>query len=111
MYNECPLAGSADCQDDSTAEAVGCEVVSVAGRVGSCYTVRLSGPDSTSGTVEHTGDGIFKAEYLGPAAGEYELEVRAGTKYNMLNMTLETIQFISNHSVTRLEQTPAELAT
>lgn len=79
MYDECPLAGSADCQDNPTTDAVGCEVVSVAGRVGACYTARLSGPESTSGTVEHTGDGIFKAEYLGPAAGEYELEVSAGT--------------------------------
>lgn len=80
VYDECPVAGSADCQDSSTTtEAVGCEVVSVAGRVGACYTARLSGPESTSGTVEHTGDGIFKAEYVGPAAGEYELEVRECT--------------------------------
>lgn len=79
VYDECPVAGSADCQVSSATAAVGCEVVSVAGRVGACYTARLSGPQSTSGTVEHTGDGLFKAEYVGPAAGEYELKVRTGT--------------------------------
>lgn len=78
VYDECPVAGSTDCDDNSATAAVGCEVVSVAGRVGACYTARLSGPQSTSGTVEHMGDGIFKAEYVGPSAGEYELEVRMG---------------------------------
>lgn len=81
VYDQCPSAGSADCMDNSTMEAVGCEVTSVAGRVGSSYAARLSGPESVSGTVEHTGDGIFAAHYVGPVAGEYELEVRPGRAY------------------------------
>lgn len=64
------MAGS-----NSTA-LVGCVVTSAAGRVGSSYAVRLSGPEAVSGTVEHSGDGLFTAEYTGPVAGEYELEVK-----------------------------------
>lgn len=76
VYDQCPSSGSADCLDNSTGTAVvGCVATSAAGRVGSSYAARLSGPDAVSGTVEHTGDGIFTAEYVGPVAGEYELEV------------------------------------
>lgn len=55
---------------------VGCEVTSAAGRIGSSYSAHLTGPDAVSGTVEHAGSGLFAAEYVGPVAGEYELEVR-----------------------------------
>lgn len=64
--------------ESSDPEAIGCVVASVAGRVGSSYAARLSGPESVSGTVEHNGDGVFSAEYIGPIAGAYELEVRLG---------------------------------
>lgn len=74
VYDECPAAGSTDCFE-STTEAVGCAVASVAGRVGSSYAARLEGPESVSGTVKHAGDGTFTAEYVGPIAGVYELQV------------------------------------
>ena len=54
---------------------MGCLVASAAGRVGSSYAARLSGPEAVSGIVEYTADGLFEAEYIGPVAGEYELEV------------------------------------
>lgn len=54
---------------------MGCLVTSAAGRVGSSYAARLSGPEAVSGVVEYTSDGLFEAEYIGPVAGDYELEV------------------------------------
>lgn len=76
VYDQCPSSGSVDCLDNANATAVvGCVVTSVAGRVGSSYAARLSGPEAVSGTVEHSGDGLFTAQYTGPIAGEYELEV------------------------------------
>lgn len=74
VYGECPTAGAKDCLDDSS-DAVGCAVASVAGRVGSSYAVQLEGPESVRGTIEYTGDGLFAAEYVAPAVGEYELQV------------------------------------
>ena len=56
-------------------DVIGCVVNSVAGRLGSSYIVRLSGPESQSGTTMHVGNGMFEAEYVGPVAGLYELEV------------------------------------
>lgn len=64
--------------DSSTLGILGCEVNSVAGRVGSSYSTRLSGPETVSGTVVYSGGGLFTAEYIGPIAGDYELEVRPG---------------------------------
>lgn len=75
VYDECPTAGSTDCLDNATA-AIGCSVASVAGRVGSSYAVRLEGPEFVSGTIDHSGDGIFAAEYVGPVAGVYDLQVK-----------------------------------
>lgn len=79
MYDECPSAGSTDCMD-SASSAVGCAVTAIAGRVGSSFAARLSGPESVTGTVEYMGDGMFTAEYVGPTAGVYELEVRGRFK-------------------------------
>lgn len=75
--DQCPSGGSADCATNP--EVVGCLTTSAAGRVGSSYAARLTGPETVSGTVEHTGAGLFAAEYVGPVAGEYELEVRNDT--------------------------------
>lgn len=74
VIDQCPSGGSADC--DTSSAVVGCLTTSVAGRIGSSYAARLTGPETVSGTVEHTGAGLFAAEYIGPVAGEYELEVR-----------------------------------
>lgn len=81
VYDECPTAGSTDCLGNST-EAIGCSLASVAGRVGSSYAVRLEGPESVSGTIDHSGDGIFAAEYVGPIAGVYELQVKLSIMTN-----------------------------
>lgn len=76
MYDQCPSSGSADCLDENTSNAeVSCFVTSAAGRVGSSYAARLSGPEAVSGVVEYTNNGLFEAEYIGPLAGDYELEV------------------------------------
>lgn len=50
----------------------------MAGRVGSSYIAYLEGPESAGVTIEHSGDGIFAAEYVGPMAGVYDLQVPLG---------------------------------
>lgn len=81
VHDQCPSSGSDDdCTTNAASpEEVGCEVTSVAGRIGSSYAARLTGPEAVSGTVEPAGGGLFAAEYVGPVAGEYELEVRMYT--------------------------------
>lgn len=51
-------------------------MTSVAGRIGPSYYIELSGPESVHGAVNYVGNGVFKAEYVGPIAGVYKLEVR-----------------------------------
>lgn len=75
VHDACPSTKSLICLDTSVNDVV-CEVTSVAGRVGPSYYIQLSGPESVSGTVTYVGNGIFKAEYVGPIAGVYNLEVR-----------------------------------
>lgn len=91
VYNDCPSAGSDSCFDDDAASTgvVGCSVPSVAGRIGSTFSIGLDGPESADGTVQYLGDGIFSAEYLGPIAGTYELEVRWLMSVPRLQSTVE----------------------
>lgn len=76
VNGECPSTVSLICLDTSLPSTVECEMTSVAGRIGPSYYIELSGPESVHGAVNYVGNGVFKAEYVGPIAGVYKLEVR-----------------------------------
>ncbi|CAM9773581.1 unnamed protein product, partial [Ectocarpus sp. 13 AM-2016] len=104
VYDQCPSSGSANCTDSGvSAFVVGCVMTSAAGRVGSSYTASLSGPEVVSGTVEHTSDGLFSAEYIGPVAGEYELEVSEAKGFGLLGEYFNNRWTFGDPVVTRVD--------
>jgi len=53
----------------------GCQVESVAGRLGSEYLVSLEGASVVSGLAEHVGQGLYEGSFVTPRTGSYELTV------------------------------------
>jgi hypothetical protein len=53
----------------------GCQVQSVAGRLGSEYRVALSGPSYVAGNADHIGQGLYKGSFMTPRVGTYDLAV------------------------------------
>ncbi|CAM9800578.1 unnamed protein product [Ectocarpus sp. 6 AP-2014] len=104
VYDQCPSSGSANCTDSGvSASVVGCVVTSAAGRVGSSYTASLSGPEVVGTSVEHTSDGLYSAEYIGPVAGEYELEVSEAKGFGLLGEYFNNRWTFGDPVVTRVD--------
>jgi len=53
----------------------GCEVSSVAGRLGSEYRVALTGAEYVAGKVDHIGQGLYQGSFMTPRVGSYDMSV------------------------------------
>ena len=72
--NACPSAGAGSFPGNCTGVA-GCEVRSVAGRLGSEFLVELSGAASAKGVATYLDQGLYLGSFITPRVGSYELKV------------------------------------
>ena len=75
VVSDCPTGLGSGTRDALPCADEGCEVQTVAGRAGSNFHVQLDGEEVRSGVATYDGNGLFRAEYVTPRVGQYEMQV------------------------------------
>jgi hypothetical protein len=97
--------GDNDCQSSPNPEGPSTAAVSVAGRLGEQFVVKLSGPDDVDGVVSHQSNGMYTASYVSPKVGTYSMAVESANVGGLTGEYFNNRWLFGSPVVTRIDST------